>query len=513
MCVFSRFLYYFTTMKVFSASQIRACDTYTIHASKITSYELMERAAGKCVEWINENLPSDSVFIVLCGSGNNGGDGLAITRMLHRQGYNAKAFLLRLSDELTEDCRKNFERLAGIDKELLEILPEDSLIADVPENVIIIDALLGTGLNRPAEGWVADFIEHINELGNQVVAIDIPSGMPADSVPQEGAAIIKARHTLSFQFYKKAFLHPETGRCAGDVHILDIGLSAKFISSTHTSFHILTKQHATNFLKPRDRFTHKGDYGLAYIVAGSKGMMGAAVLAAKAALRSGAGKVKTLVPECGYEILQTSVAEAMCVVSGETCISRIKEWEQATTVGIGPGLGTSEATSRTFSEFITACKEPLVIDADGLNMLAADKDLLHRIPADSVLTPHPKEFERLFGKSKDSMFMLELARTQSMKYNLYIVLKGHNTAIVTPEGECWYNQTGNPGMATGGSGDVLTGLITGLMAQGYDSFDAACMGVYLHGLAGDYAAAKWGEHAMSAGDIVDNIGKAFLAIS
>lgn len=500
-------------MKVFSASQIRACDTYTIHASKITSYELMERAAGKCVEWINEHLPADSVFVVLCGSGNNGGDGLAITRMLHRQGYNAKAFLLRLGSELTEDCRKNFERLAGIDIELVEILPEDSLIADMPEHVIIIDALLGTGLNRPVEGWVADFIEHINELNNQVIAIDIPSGMHADSVPSEGAAMMSAAHTLSFQFYKKAFMHPETGSYAGDIHIIDIGLSTKFISSTHTSFFIQGLPEARNIYKQRSKFTHKGDYGLAYLVAGSKGMMGAAVLSAKAALRSGAGKVKALVPECGNDIIQISVPEAMCSVSGATCISRIKEWEQATTVGIGPGLGTSEATSLAFADFITACKEPLVIDADGLNILAADKDLMHRIPADSVLTPHPKEFERLFGKSKDSMFMLELARTQSMKYNLYIVLKGHNTVIVTPEGECWYNQTGNPGMATGGSGDVLTGIITGLMAQGYESFDAARLGVYLHGLAGDYATAKLGENAMTAGDLVDNMGKAFMHIS
>lgn len=500
-------------MKVFSASQIRACDSYTIHASKITSYELMERAAGKCVEWINEHLPADSVFVVLCGSGNNGGDGLAITRMLHRQGYNAKAFLLRLGSELTEDCRKNFERLAGIDAELVEILPEDSLIADIPEHVMIIDALLGTGLNRPVEGWVADFIEHINELNNQVIAIDIPSGMPADSIPDAGAAMMSAAHTLSFQFYKKAFMHPETGPYAGDVHIIDIGLSAKFISSTHTSFFIQGLPEARSIYKHRSKFTHKGDYGLAYIVAGSKGMIGAAILAAKAALRSGAGKVKALVPECGNDIIQISVPEAMCAVSGETCVSRIKEWEQATTVGIGPGLGTSEATSLAFADFITACKEPLVIDADGLNILAADKDLMHRIPADSVLTPHPKEFERLFGKSKDSMFMLELARTQSMKYNLYIVLKGHNTVIVTPEGECWYNQTGNPGMATGGSGDVLTGIITGLMAQGYESFDAARLGVYLHGLAGDYAAERWSENAITAGDIVDSMGKAFMHIT
>lgn len=500
-------------MKVFSAPQIRACDTYTVHAAKIASHELMERAAGKCAEWINNNVPADTVFIVLCGSGNNGGDGLAITRMLHKQGYSAKAFLLRLGAELTEDCRKNFERLNNIDEELVAVLPPDSLIADVPEHVVIIDALLGTGLNRPAEGWVADFINHINELPNTKIAIDIPSGMPADNIPHQGAAIVNAHHTLSFQFYKRAFLHPETGVYTGSVHILDIGLSSTFITSTHTSYYISDKADVQGIYKSRQAFSHKGDYGMAYLIAGSKGMMGAAVLTAKAAVRSGAGKVKVLVPECGYNIIQTTVPEAMCTVSGETCISRIKkDWDTAI-IGIGPGLGTSEATLRALADFIGTHKEPLVIDADGLNLLAQEPDLLHKLPANSVLTPHPKEFEKLFGKSKDSMQMLELARTQSMKYNIYIVLKGHHTVVVSPEGDCWYNITGNAGMATGGSGDVLTGIITGLMAQGYSTAEAARLGVYLHGMAGDYAALQWSQNAMTAGDIIDNIGKAYLYIS
>jgi len=505
-------LFYFTFMKIFSASQIRACDTYTIHASKISSYELMEKAATQCVAWINNNLPADTVFIVLCGSGNNGGDGLAITRMLHRQGYSAKAFLLRFSDELTEDCRKNFERLNSIEKGLVEILPQDSLIADVPGHVIIIDALLGTGLNRPAEGWVADFVSHINELPNTVISVDIPSGMPADSIPGKSAQIIRATHTLSFQFYKRSFLHPETGSYTGKLCILDIGLSPTFIASTHTSYYIADGPTAKSLYQPGDSFAHKGDYGQAMIVAGSKSMMGAAVLASKAALRAGAGKVKALVPECGYDIMQSSVPEAMCYVSGETCVSRIKDW-QGSVVGIGPGLGTNEATIRAFADFISACKEPMVVDADGLNILAQQPDLLHKLPADSVLTPHPKEFERLFGTSRDSMQMVEMARTQSMKYNIYIVLKGHHTVVVTPEGECWYNMTGNAGMATGGSGDVLTGIITGLMARGYASFDAARLGVYLHGLAGDYAAAAWTENAMVAGDIVNHMGHAFKQVS
>lgn len=511
-CVSYDFIYIYI-MKIFSASQIRACDTYTTHAAKISSYELMERAAGKCAAWVNEHLPHDAAFIVLCGSGNNGGDGLALTRMLHKQGYNAKAFLLRLGDELSEDCRKNFERLKGISEDLLEILPVDSLIADVPEHVIIIDALLGTGINRSADGWVAELIHYINELPNKVISIDMPSGMPADSVPEKESAIIAADYTLSFQFYKRSFLHPETGNYTGQVSVLDIRLSETFIASTHTSYHILDGAEVKNIFRRRKQFTHKGDYGMAYMVAGSKGMIGAAILTTKAALRSGAGKVKTLVPECGYDIMQISVPEAMVNVSGETYMTRVKEWEEATTIGIGPGLGMADATARAFSEFITACKFPIVIDADGLNLLAKEPDLLHRLPADSVLTPHPKEFERLFGKTKDSMQRLELARTQSMKYNIYMVLKGHNAIIISPEGECWYNMTGNAGMATAGSGDVLTGIITGLIAQGYESFEAAKLGVYLHGLAGDYAMEKWSENGMTAGDIIDNMGKAIKLIA
>lgn len=496
-------------MKIFSASQIRACDAYTIHASKISSYDLMERAAGKCAAWINSHFAQDTSFVIVCGSGNNGGDGLALTRMLHRQGFQAKAFVLRLGDNLSDDCRKNFERLANIDKALVEILAPDSLIADMPEKVVIIDAILGTGLNRPAEGWVADFIQHINELPNIKVAIDIPSGMPADSIPKGDADIMNVDHTLSFQFYKRSFLHPETGKSAGHIHILDIGLSDKFIESTQTSYHIISKDIAQQLYRKRAPFSHKGDFGLAQIVAGSHGMMGAAILATKAALRAGAGKVQALVPECGYNILQTSVPEAMCAVSGETFMSRVKNWEKADVVCIGPGLGTAHPTASAVEDFITACKKPIVVDADGLNILADNKDLIHKLPAFSILTPHPKEFERLFGKTSDSMQQLELARTQSMKYNIYIVLKGHHTTIVTPEGDCWYNFTGNEGMATGGSGDVLSGIITGLVSQGYKPVSAALFGVYLHGLAGDHAAEDWSGNAMIAGDITEKLGKAF----
>lgn len=500
-------------MKIFSASQIKACDAYTIHAAGIQSLELMERAADACVKWIAEFLPSDALFIVLCGPGNNGGDGLAITRLLHRQGYGAKAFLLNFTDELSPDCEKNLERLQNIDDDLVDILEEDMYVTDVPEHVYIIDAILGTGINRAVEGWVANFISHINELPNFKVAVDVPSGMPIDNIPDEEVQMVKVDHTLSFQFYKRAFLHPETGANTGYVHLLDIGLHPTFIASTHTSYQTIDSTTIADIYKQRDLFTHKGDYGHALIVAGSYGMMGAAVLATKAAMRTGAGKVTALIPECGYNILQSGMPEVMCKACGDKYISKVSSWEDMDVVGIGPGLSTNENAARAVSEFITACKDPIVVDADALNIMAERKELLGKLPTDSILTPHPKEFDRLFGESKNSMQRLEKARTQAMRYNIIIVLKGRCTTIVTPEGECWYNLTGNPGMATAGSGDVLTGIITGLVAQGYTPEDAAKLGVYIHGLAGNFAAQKLSQEAMIAGDIIDRLGKAFKTIS
>ncbi len=475
-------------MKIFAVSQIKACDAYTIHASGITSLDLMERAANSCADWIMVNYPKDAVFITLCGSGNNGGDGLAITRLLHKAGYGAKAFLLNFSDSLSEDCKTNLERLQRIDESLVEILQPDAFITDIPANIIIIDAILGTGLNRAVDGWVANFINHINHLPNKKIAIDIPSGMPADNIPTDEAEILKANDTLSFQFYKRSFLHPETGRLAGNIHLLNIGLHPTFISSTHCHYQTIDEEKIKEIYKPRNPFTHKGDYGNALIIGGSYGMMGAVVLATKAALRAGAGKVKAILPQTGYNIIQTAVPEAMCMVSGENHISKISGWNDADAIGIGTGIGTNDYTIKAFVDFIEAVKQPIVIDADALNILAKQPDLLHKIPSGSILTPHPKEYERMFGKTTNSMLQLEHARTQAMRYNVYIVLKGRYTAISTPEGECWYCTDGNAGMATGGSGDVLTGIITALMAQGYSSYDACILGVYLHAKAGDHAA-------------------------
>jgi len=500
-------------VKIFSAAQIRACDAYTIHATPIASIDLMERAAGKCVEWLTGQYGKDGLYVVLCGTGNNGGDGLAITRMLHNRGYAAKAFLLQFNTELSADCETNLQRLREISDELVEILQPDMFITDIPENIIIVDAILGTGLSRAVQDWVANFISHINQLPNKKIAIDMPSGMPADNIPGEGASIIEADDTLSFQFYKRAFLHEETGRCAGNVHILDIGLDPTFIHSTHTHYHTTDKTHIKAVYRRRKQFSHKGTYGTALLIGGSYGSIGAICLATRAAARAGAGKTRAMLPETGYGIIQSQVPEAMCSINGRKHITEITGWNTANALGIGPGLGTEWETMRAFEQFIDECKQPIVIDADALNIIGKKPELLSKVPAGSILTPHPKEFERIFGKTVNSMQQVEVARMQAMRYNLYIVLKNRYTAIVSPEGECRYNLTGNAGLATAGSGDVLTGIITGLLAQGYEPGEAAIMGVYLHGLAGDHAAEAHSQEAMIAGDIAEYLGTAFQEIS
>jgi NAD(P)H-hydrate epimerase len=499
-------------MKIFSAAQIRACDAYTIHASGISSAELMERAAAKCAEWIATNFPKEALFVVLCGTGNNGGDGLALTRMLHQQGYGVKAFQLAISETMSPDCALNLERLKHLDASLVDSVAPDTFITDIPENIIIIDAIFGTGLSRPLEGWTANFVEQINELPNHKIAIDIPSGMPADTLPDQAAAIFTANETLSFQFYKRSFLHSETGKYAGNIHLLDIGLDPSFINATQTNYQIIDKGVIGTHYRPRQQFSHKGTYGTALLIGGSYGMMGAISLSVRGALRAGAGKVRSLVPECGYDIIQSLAPEAMCMTSGKKDIEIIANWEAADAIGIGPGMEQSPKTIEAIEAFLDEYKKALVIDAGALNIIAERNELLHKIPPDSILTPHPKEFERLFGRTANSMMRLEHARTQAMRYNVVIVLKDRYTAIVTPEGECWYNINGNAGLASGGSGDVLTGIITGLLAQNYTSVQAAMLGVYLHGLSADMALEKQSMESMLAGDIVTHLGMAFKTL-
>jgi hydroxyethylthiazole kinase-like uncharacterized protein yjeF len=499
-------------MKVFTAAQIRACDAFTIQEQNITSLELMERAAFSCYEWIADHYTRDTPLLVLCGMGNNGGDGLALTRILLQEGFSARAVILKHTEQFSPDATQNFTLLHHMAPDNLQILTEGMFVTELPENILMIDCLFGTGLSRPLEGWPAEFVKEINELKNEKIAIDIPTGLPADSLPAKDATVLKARHTLSFQFYKRSFLHQESEMFTGAVHLLDIGLSQKYISTTHSQYNAIDQAAAKDIYRPRDPFGHKGTYGKVMLIGGSYGKIGSIGLSTRAALRSGAGLVFTLAPQCGYDVLQVLNPEAMFINGGDNFIEKIEVEDSKFIVGIGPGLGTEPATKKALLAFCEANDKPIVLDADALNILSEKEDHLHLLSPDTILTPHPKEFERLFGPAKDSMYQVEIGRAKAMKYNIFIVLKGHHTAVLTPSGECWYNTTGNAGMATGGSGDVLTGIITSLLAQGYTSKQSAILGVYLHGQAGDLAAEASSQEALIAGDLPEFLGKAFVGI-
>lgn len=500
-------------MKIFTATQIKACDAFTIQQEGIASTDLMERAAASCCTWLIDHYYRDTPVLVVCGMGNNGGDGLALTRLLLQEGFSARAVVLKHTEKFSPDATHHFTLLHQLAPENIQILTSGMFVTELPENILIVDALFGTGLNRPLEGWPAEFVKELNELDNEKIAIDIPSGLPSDSLPHKEASVIKADHTLSFQFYKRSFLHREAEQHTGEVHLLDIGLSQRYIETTHSQYNTIDHDVASAIYRPRESFGHKGTYGKAMLIGGSYGKIGAITLSTKAALRSGAGLVFTQAPQCGYDILQISCPEAMFIKGGENYIEGINVEDDKTVISIGPGLGQVPETKEALLSFLDNYNKPLVLDADALNILAQDDDNLHLLAPETILTPHPKEFERLFGGTKDSMFQIEAGRAKAMKHNLFIVLKGHYTAVLTPSGECWYNTTGNPGMATGGSGDVLTGIITGLLAQGYTSKQAALLGVYLHGLAGDLAAEALSQESMIAGDIVEYLGKAFLNLS
>lgn len=493
-------------MKIFNIRQIRNCDEYTITHESISSLQLMERAAKTCTDWISVHLKNFHQFYIFCGNGNNGGDGFAIARMLYLKGNDVTVFVDKLNPNFSKDAQENYTKI----KELsgISILDFNEIVTiNFPENSLIIDAVFGSGLNRKIEGKIEKLIQFLNQIKCKKIAIDIPSGLFADENLPENSPVFFADETLTFQFWKKSFLHPETGVYCGKVHVLDIGLSPKFIEETTTLDFTIDEDFISEIYKPRKSFSHKGNYGKACIVAGSFGKIGAAVLATKSALRAGSGLTYILAPRCGYEILQTTCPEAMFLYGGEDFITRL-ETEKEFVCGIGPGLGTDSETEEVFLEFLKNHQKPLVLDADALNIIAKNKaETL--IPENSIITPHPKEFERLFGKTENSFERLNLAKEKASELKIFIVLKDHHTQIVTPNGNVFYNVTGNSGMAKGGSGDVLMGIITALLAQNYNPEEAAVFGVWLHGKAGDFAAEKHSHEAMLPSDLTEEIGNVF----
>jgi NAD(P)H-hydrate epimerase len=496
-------------VSVFSAKQIKAWDEFTIRHEPVSSIDLMERAAQKCVDWISGHLPQNDTFAICCGKGNNGGDGLAIARLLYQQGKEVEVYIMEFGKLGSQDFQANLQRLHELPVAIHFIQSADLLPAFTP-GAIIIDALYGTGLNKPLDGLSVDLVNQINNSGLPIISIDLPSGVFADESSKNNVAV-KATYTLSFQVYKLALLLAENAANIGEVHILEIGLHSVFLKDEQPFYQVISETIIRNIFKPRQRFAHKGTYGHALIVGGSFGKIGAVVLATSACLRTGAGLVSCYVPRCGYEILQTSVPEAMTITDEHDLIitSLPSNISRFNAIGIGPGLGTDVQTQNAVKELLIHFPKPLVIDADGLNCIAQNKDWLELIPAYSILTPHPKEFERLFGECTNDVDRIKKAMEKAKAHGVIIVLKGHHTLIALPDGTAFFNMTGNAGMAKGGSGDVLTGIITSLCAQGYYAPDAALLGVYLHGLVGDLAARGLGMEAMIARDLVQFLSNGF----
>lgn len=498
-------------MKIFSAAQIRQWDQFTIQEEPISSYDLMERASHAFVHWFTEKFPNDHPIHIFCGTGNNGGDGLAVARLLHQSFYNVQVVFCEIGSP-SPDCQINLDKLEKLDIIQVHYLAKGNPFPTIPTEVIVIDAIFGSGLNRPITGYWADLIDHINKECKQIVAIDVPSGLYSDQTSR-GNTVVEAKHTFCFERPKLSFFLPENFKSVGTWDFASIGLHPSFVETTPSHIHLITESQIKQILKHRNKFDHKGTYGHALLVVGSYGKVGAGILAARACLRSGVGLLSVNIPKCGYDILQSQVPEAMVIAdSEERCWTTVPDLQGFKAIGIGCGLGQLQTTRDAFKNLLESVSFPVVLDADALNIIGKEPGLLELVPKKSILTPHPKEFERLFGSTTDDFERLELLQDQAKSRELVILLKGAHTIIALPNGECYFNTTGNPGMATGGSGDALTGMITSFLAQGYSSEEATILGVYIHGSAGDVAVSKISENALLPSDLIDNIGKVFLSL-
>ncbi len=488
-------------LKILSVDQIRALDAHTIQHEPIASIHLMERASRIVFNWLSQKYDANTTFTVFCGQGNNGGDGLVIARLLHKHGYKTTCYLLNASNKYSDDNLKNQERLAQI-----KPFEKITTIDHIPEitTSVVIDAIFGSGLDRPIEGLAAKLVQHINKSEKEVVAIDIASGLYADK-KSERETIIQPTTTLTFQLPKLAFILPENEQYTGDWKVLDIGLSQEFIAKAETVHFYSTS--VREYKSKVHKFAHKGNFGHALLIAGSYGKIGAALLASRACMKSGVGLLTTHVPKCGYQIMQIGLPEAMVSVDDDdkTFSTLPKELEKHTALGIGPGLGTNTKTFTVFETLLKQWKKPLVIDADGLNILSQEKELLKLLPQNSVLTPHPGEFKRLVGEWGNDFERLQLLKAFCQQYKVITILKGAHTAVCNANGTVYFNSTGNPGMATAGSGDVLTGILLSYLAQGFDPLIAAKSAVFNHGVAGDEAKNSTRKGRFLAGDLINHI--------
>lgn len=501
-------------MKIFTGAQVKEIDNYTIENEPILSIDLMERAAGKLFLWITKHFGRIYRFVIVAGPGNNGGDGLALARMLSAAGYNSEVYYVSFTENVSDDWKINRKRLEDIKSVPFHTITSQEQLPFFDREDIIIDAIFGSGLNRQVSGLPAEIIKKINISSSIKIAIDVPSGLfTEDNTGNDPESIIRADYTLTFQYPKLAFMFADNYRYTGEWQILDIGLHSVAIKNIQTPYYYIEGSNVAELLKKRKRFDHKGCYGHGLLIAGSGDKTGAAILAARGALRAGIGLITCHIPAKRVNALISALPEAMVQCdTNEVMITSVSNFNDYSAVGVGPGIGTSPETAAMLHTLLEKCTRPLVIDADAINIIAGFKEYKWRIPENSILTPHPREFERLAGKSENGYQRLKKQIDFSEKNNCIIVLKGAYTSVSMPDGNVFFNSTGNPGMATAGSGDVLTGIILSLLAQGYKPGEAAITGVYIHGLAGDIAAEKRGMEALLAGDITDNIGDAYLKI-
>lgn len=503
-------------MKIFTAAQIHELDNYTITHEPIKSIDLMERAAKTITRAIMDEWTDRTPMVIFAGPGNNGGDALAVARLLAEENYKVNVYLFNIHNKLSDDCAANKQRL--IDSKRVGHFTEVTLNFDPPElteDMVVIDGLFGSGLNKPLIGGFASLVKYINQCPAKVVSIDIPSGlMCEDNTYNIHSNIIRADLTLTLQQKKLSMMMADCQKYIGRLRVLDIRLSKEYIDKTEANCRILEEQDVRRLLMPRDDFAHKGAMGNALIIAGSYGMAGAAVLATRACLRSGVGKVTVHTPRRNYLVMQTAVPEAVMQMDHEeTYFSESVDSTDFDALGIGPGLGLVENTAIALIGQIRRTSCPIVADADALNILANHQAWMQQFPSGIIMTPHPKEFDRMAGSTSNNDYE-RLIRAQQMAEHIkgYIILKGHHSALCMPDGHIVFNATGNSGMATAGSGDVLTGILTALLARGYDKGTACQLGMYLHGLAGDLAAKEVGKESLVASDIIQFLPKAFLKL-
>lgn len=522
-------------MKVLTAHQMRELDKFTILDEPVTGLDLMERASMAVSEELMRRWGVDTRFVVFAGPGNNGGDALAVSRMLVRNGYCVEVYLINVGGRLSADCHANWLRLTEMIAPNVDMV-EDGGDATAGEDVvtqcdrlvlhevkqgfdfprlkdddIIIDGLFGTGLSRPIDGGFASLTCAINTCGCRIVSIDMPSGlMSEENTYNDMRKVVRATLTLTMHRPKPAQLLDGNLPYVGELVVLPIGLSAEREAAIVTAYNITEEDGVRKMLRHRPLYAHKGMMGHALLVAGSRGMAGAAIMAARACLRGGVGKVTVATASVNVLPLQATVPEAIVHALGGPLPDDFTDRFQA--IGIGPGMGVSE-NGGTMLHIMRNCTMPMVIDADAITLIGKHREWLRHIPKDSILTPHPIELDRIVGTCSDDWVRLSRARQLARDYHLHVLVKGHRSAVVMPTGDVWFNATGNAGMATAGSGDVLTGLLTALLAQGYPSGDALRLGVWLHGRAGDMAVMTVGsQEALIASDIVAHIGHAFKSL-